>query len=56
MHPCRVICKKLVKTDKRLNILVPICLKGRTGEAECLGGSAELGEYVWYRGDTDESF
>lgn len=51
---CRLVCKNLVKTGKRLNILVDICFKGRTGEAECLGSSAELGEHVWYWGDTDE--
>lgn len=45
---CRVLCKKLMKTGKGLNILVHICFKGRTGEAECLGSSAELGEHVWY--------
>lgn len=44
----RVVCKNLVKTGEMLNILVHICFKGRTGEAECLGSSAELGEHVWY--------
>lgn len=37
-----------------LGILVHICFKGRTGEVECLGSSAELGEHVWYWGVTDE--
>lgn len=44
---CGVVFKKLIETGKRLNILVYMCFKGRTGEAECLGSSAELGEHVW---------
>lgn len=45
---CRVVCKKLMKAGKRLNILVHMCFKGRTGETECLGSPTELGEHVWY--------